>query len=81
MDRILVVGSGSWGTALVKILLENNDSKLEIIRTVPWKEEGALFGKPCSCLLGPEGKTIEKLPDRLKVCINKKYSAVAKKFL
>lgn len=24
MDRILVVGSGSWGTALVKILLENS---------------------------------------------------------
>ncbi|MEK9600769.1 MAG: NAD(P)-binding domain-containing protein, partial [Bacteroidota bacterium] len=29
MDRILVVGSGSWGTALVKILLENNDLSVD----------------------------------------------------
>ncbi|HLG23796.1 MAG TPA: hypothetical protein VI564_02590 [Candidatus Nanoarchaeia archaeon] len=61
--------------------LSNYNTKLRIIRTISWKDNKAMFGKPALCLLGPNGKKLTDLPKKLKVCINSKYKNLAKKYL
>ena len=56
-------------------------TKLKVLKTIPWDDDKAMFGKPVLCLLGPKGKKLENLPKRLKVSINSKYSNLAKKYL
>lgn len=61
--------------------LEEREPKLSILKRVTWQDDGALFKKPVLCLLGPKGKTLEKLPNNLSVCISTKYRRLAKRYL
>lgn len=74
--------AGITGEDLFKeFTLKTRNPKIKIIKRIPWKDEVALFGKPVLCLLGPSGKRLEDLPKRLRVCINKKYAKMSKKYL
>jgi ATP phosphoribosyltransferase len=64
-----------------EFILENKNTGLEIIERIIWKDEKCLFGKPTLCLLGPKNKILSELPCVLRVCINRKYSKIAKKYL
>ena len=55
-------------------------TKLKVLKTIPWDDDKAMFGKPVLCLLVQRQK-LENLPKRLKVSINSKYSNLAKKYL
>jgi len=61
--------------------LSKYNSKLAILKTVLWRDNNAMFGKPVLCLLGPKNKELEELPKNLKVCINSKYKNLSKKYL
>ena|SRR3989338_4144211 len=61
-------------------LFEYN-TKLVVLKTIVWFDKNALFGKPVLCLLGPKSKSLDNLPENLKVCINFKYKNLAKKYL
>jgi len=64
-----------------EFLLENRNTGIEIIKIIPWEDELCLFGKPTLCLLGNKNCNLESLPKRVRVCINRKYSRMAKKYL
>jgi ATP phosphoribosyltransferase len=64
-----------------EFLLNVKNPKTKIIKIIPWKDDAVLFGKPTLCLLGPIGKSLEDMPKRLRVCINRKYAKTSKKFL
>lgn len=64
-----------------EFLLNYKDPKTRILKIIPWADPSYIYGKPTLCLLGPQNKTLSDLPKRLRVCINKKYSKTAKKFL
>ena len=73
---------GMTGKDLLKeYKLSNENTKLAVVRTIPWVDSNALFGKPVLCLLGPKGKKIEDLPKNLTVCINSKYKNLANMYL
>ena len=61
--------------------LSKEVTKLSILKTIPWSDKKALFGKPVLCILGPKGKKIDDLPKNLRVCINSKYGNLANKYL
>lgn len=72
---------GITGEDLFKeFCLENKNTELEIIKEIAWQDESFVFKKPALCLLGPKNKRLEELPKQLKVCINKKYKELAKKY-
>ena len=64
-----------------EFLLNNKDSEVEIIETVPWEDDKTMFGKPALCLLGPKDKSLSELPKKLRICINKKYKRISDEFL
>ena len=73
---------GMTGKDLLKeYQLLNENTKLCVVKTILWVDKSAMFGKPVLCLLGPKGKTMEKLPKDLRICINSKYKNLANKFL
>jgi len=73
---------GITGEDLFKeYILNTRNSKLKILKRIAWEDNLALFKKPVLCILGPKNKTLDEMPKRLRVCINKKYSKLAKKFL
>lgn len=73
---------GITGEDLLKeFLLENKNTGIELISRISWSDPGCLFGKPTLCLLGDKNKSIEDLNKRVRVCINRKYSKIAKKYL
>ena len=53
---------------------------MEILKIIPWKDSNCLFGKPTLCLLGPKNKTLELLPKKLRICINRKYQKLTNKY-
>ncbi len=61
--------------------LSKYNSRLVIVKTIPWTDKKAKFGKPTLCLLGPREKDLQKLSKNLKVCINSKYKNIAKRYL
>ena len=61
--------------------MSNYETKLSVLKTIPWCDNNAMFKKPVLCLLGPKNKTLDDMPKKLKVCINSKYRNIAKKFL
>ena len=72
---------GITGEDLLKeFVLENKNSNLEVIKRIEWISTEYLFKKPTLCLLGPKNKRLEELPKQLKICINKKYKELAKKY-
>ncbi|VVB79720.1 ATP phosphoribosyltransferase [uncultured archaeon] len=85
VTRLLKEGKkviGITGEDLFKeFLLNFKNSKLSILKKFIWEDDSAMFGKPCLCLLGPKEKKMEELPKNLKVCINKKYTKLAKRYL
>jgi ATP phosphoribosyltransferase len=53
------------------------------LQKIPWVEEGAMFGKPTLCLLGPQGKSLTML-DKSKansIAISSKYKSIANNYL
>ena len=73
---------GMTGRDLLKeYKLSNENTKLSVVRTIPWVDNNAMFGKPVLCLLGPKEKKIEELPKSLRVCVNSKYKNLANKYL
>ncbi len=66
---------------LREYLLKKYKSNIKIIKKIDWKDENAMFGKPVLCLLGPRGKKFEDLPKKMRICINKKYRNLSKKYL
>ena len=64
-----------------EFILENKNSGVEVSRVLAWEDEECIYGKPTLCLLGKRGLKIEEMPREVKVCINKKYSKIAKKYL
>ena len=61
--------------------LSNYKTRIEILNTINWVDDKAMFGKPVLCLLGPKDKNLQDLPKNLKVCINLKYKNIAKRYL
>ncbi len=61
--------------------LSNYDTDIAVLKTIPWDDENAMFGKPVLCLLGSIGKKLEDLPKNLRVSINSKYKNLAKRYL
>ena len=73
---------GMTGYDLLKeYLLKKYKSNIKIIKKIDWKDEKAMFGKPVLCLLGHKDKKFEDLPKKMRVCINKKYRNLSKKYL
>ena len=85
LDSIIRRGKkaiGITGEDLFKeFQLNYPDCKIKIIERIQWDDKSAKFNKPVLCLLGPNGKSLDEMPKRVKVCINKKYSRLSKKFL
>tara|TARA_Y100000310_G_C20645014_1_gene796046 strand:+ start:1367 stop:1948 length:582 start_codon:yes stop_codon:yes gene_type:complete len=61
--------------------LENRETSLKVLKTIPWKDSSAMFNKPTLCLLGPINKDIKTINKTLTVCIASKYQKIAKKYL
>jgi len=73
---------GITGEDLFKeYILKTRDSNLKAIKKIAWIDNSAIYNKPVLCLLGPKGKNLESLGKDLKVCINKKYIKISKKYL
>ena len=68
MKNILVIGGGSWGTCLSKLLVENGhpiaQSNLADLFFTQGNKEKAIFGAKKAYRNGA------KLPDELKILIN-----------
>jgi len=76
-DAIGITGEDMFKEFTLKI----KNPGIKILKKINWKDETAIFGKPTLCLLGPDNKELYELSKNLKVCINKKYSMISKKFL
>lgn len=73
---------GITGDDLLKeFLLNRKNTGIKIKKIVPWTDNKCIFGKPTLCLMGSSFSCLEKMPKKLKVCINRKYSRMAKKYL
>jgi len=72
---------GITGEDFFKEFILETRSKLNILKRIKWNDKRTLFGKPTLCLLGPKNKKLEDLPKNLRVCINRKYIKLSKKFL
>ena len=73
---------GITGEDLLKeFLLSNKNSGVSIVKRIDWKDDNCIYGKPTLCLLGDDKKKLEDLDKQQRVCINKKYSKIAKKYL
>lgn len=66
---------------LREFLLKNKNTGLAIIKTIVWRDSSCIFGKPTLCLLGDRNKQLRDLNKQLRVCINRKYARLAKKYL
>jgi len=72
---------GITGEDLFKeFLFETKEASLEILKVIEWKDESYIFKKPALCLLGAKGKNLDSLPKNLKICINRKYKELGKKY-
>lgn len=73
---------GITGEDLFKeFLLKNRNSGLELVRTIIWNDPTCIYGKPTLCLLGDKSKKLEFMERNLKVCVNKKYAKISKRYL
>lgn len=73
---------GMTGRDLLKeYQLFNENTKLSVIKMIPWVDKKAMFGKPVLCLLGPKGRSMKSMPKQLRICINSKYKYLAAKYL
>ena len=57
------------------------ENSIIIKEKINWNNNEFIFKKPALCLLGPESKSLKELPQKIKICINKKYKNLADKFL
>ena len=72
---------GITGEDLAKeFLLTNYNTKIRVIKKIPWNDKTFIFKKPTLCLLGPKDKGFESLPKNLKIAVNTKYRRLAKKY-
>ena len=72
---------GITGEDLYKeFLLNNKDNNILVLEIIRWEDSKCLFGKPTLCLLGPKDKQIENLPQKLRICINRKYQKLTNKY-
>ena len=51
-------------------------NKLKVLKNVVWPDEF----KPKLCLLGPKEKNFTDMPNAIKLCINRKYKKLAKRY-
>lgn len=73
---------GITGEDLFKeFLMNDTNSGISVIRKITWNDPVCIYGKPALCLLGDKYKNLKEMGKELKVCINKKYAKIAKKFL
>ncbi len=73
---------GITGEDLFKeFLLENKNTGITVIKTISWEDQKCIFGKPTLCLMGTKEKKFDDLDKSVRVCINRKYSRIAKKYL
>lgn len=73
---------GITGEDLFKeFLLNNNNSGIKLIKTIIWEDPVCIFGKPTLCLLGDKNLRLENMSKRLKVCVNRKYAKISKRYL
>jgi phosphoribosyl-ATP pyrophosphohydrolase len=73
---------GITGEDLFKeFLMNNTNSGVSILQRIIWNDAECIYGKPTLCLLGDKYKNLKEMNRILKVCINKKYAKIAKKFL
>jgi len=61
--------------------LDKESSVLFIVKKIEWNDKRALLGKPVLCLLGPSGKNIDSMLQKIKVCINAKYKNISNNYL
>ena len=61
--------------------LRNYKAKTNVLKVISWNDPKAMFTKPSLCLLGPKGKSLNRLPKKLRICISDKYKFIAKKYL
>lgn len=73
---------GITGDDLLKeFLLTRKNTGLKTIKLISWKDERCIFGKPTLCLLGNKNMGLDEMPKALKICINRKYSEMAEKYI
>jgi ATP phosphoribosyltransferase len=73
---------GITGEDLLKeFLLNETNSGIVVLERKPWNDTNCIYGKPTLCLLGDKDKKLNELDRKLKVCINRKYAKITKKFL
>ncbi len=71
---------GITGEDLYKEFNLKNENITEILKIIPWKDAKCFFGKPTLCLLGSKDKTLENLPKKIRICINRKYQKLTNKY-
>lgn len=70
-------GIGITGEDLFNEFMRSNpESGLRIVNKVKWDGENCIFGRPCFCLLGPKGKSLEDFSGKVKICVNAKYKKI-----
>jgi ATP phosphoribosyltransferase len=72
---------GLTGEDLYKEFLLNRATELEVLRRLEWNDKKAVFGKPALCLLGPNNKTLNEVPNKARVYIATKYKRLANCYL
>jgi len=55
--------------------------KINILKTIEWKDSLAMFSKPTLCLLGSNKVNLINLPKDLTIYISSKYKNIANKYL
>lgn len=63
-----------------EFVLSSKNTKLTILRRDTWNDSRCMFGKPSLCLLGSKEMKLEDMNNKLRICINKKYKELAKKY-
>ena len=61
--------------------VSKKEKKINILKTIEWKDSSAMFSKPALCLLGSNKVTLNNLPKDLTIYISSKYKNIANKYL
>jgi len=72
---------GITGNDLMQEYLSKNQSRLQVIKTIPWQDESFLFKKPTLCLLAKKEKNFVGVDSSIVVAVNAKYERLSKNFL
>jgi len=59
--------------------LRQKTDDLEVLERIEWYDPNFIYKKPSLCILGPNGKDLNELPRKIRICANSKYRELAKK--